>query len=59
MAVTHVPECCAAISRSTSSDAVPHQHRDVAAGGHPAVVEHPVPEPPRPIDQLAPRARAG
>ena len=40
-------------------DPVAHQHRDVAADRHAAVVEHPVPEPPAPVEQLAPRPPAG
>ena len=59
MAVTHVPECWVATSRSISSTRLPEQHRHVAADGHAALVQHPVPEPPGPVEQLAPRAGAG
>ena len=40
-------------------DPVAEQHRHVAADRHAAVVEHPVAEPQRPIEQLAARAAAG
>ena len=59
MAVTHVPACCAATSTSIELDPVAQEHGHVTADRHAAVVEHPVPEPPGPIEELAARAAPG
>ena len=59
MAVIHVPACCDADEEVDQLDPVADQHRHVAADRHPAVVEHPVPEPEGPVEELAAGAPAG